>query len=282
MTLLLLKRVKYYFLIIFLVILSLKGNLFSQTHTPKYPSGEVCTDGLDVLKSTGAQYSENISLAGRWSEEGEYGTICIVNDLAYYQNGIFLEIANILNPTNPMVLSSTSLPSAATDIIVKGKYAYIAAGSDGLLIYEISDPRSPEMVYAFSFDWKATRIYLNGDRIIDISDPENPIQAGIYDNGQSFIYFDLSGEYIYASGNGLVVLKYDPDVNGNEPDNEIEADFILHHNFPNPFNPTTYISFNNSEQSNVTLKIYNITGQYIKTLHTGISDEDNTDSNGMG
>lgn len=40
-------------------------------------------------------------------------------------------------------------------------------------------------------------------------------------------------------------------------------------NYPNPFNPSTTISFNTTTASPVSVKIYNIKGQLVKTLHRG-------------
>jgi flagellar hook assembly protein FlgD len=42
--------------------------------------------------------------------------------------------------------------------------------------------------------------------------------------------------------------------------------FALDQNRPNPFNPTTTISYTIPEKANVSLKIYNNVGQLVKTL----------------
>ncbi|MBI1932092.1 MAG: T9SS type A sorting domain-containing protein [Ignavibacteriales bacterium] len=42
--------------------------------------------------------------------------------------------------------------------------------------------------------------------------------------------------------------------------------YALNQNFPNPFNPETKISYSIAENSNVTLKVYNILGSEIATL----------------
>jgi len=46
----------------------------------------------------------------------------------------------------------------------------------------------------------------------------------------------------------------------------VPNEFALHENYPNPFNPTTQIRFDLPEMSNVTLTIYNMIGQKIKSF----------------
>jgi len=57
------------------------------------------------------------------------------------------------------------------------------------------------------------------------------------------------------------------------PDPYSESDVVmglhnatLHQNYPNPFNPSTQIAFNLSRTAEVTLTIYNVKGQRVKTL----------------
>jgi len=53
--------------------------------------------------------------------------------------------------------------------------------------------------------------------------------------------------------------------------NGIADNFSLEQNFPNPFNPSTTITYSLSVASSVSLKIYNVTGQEVADLFEGIA-----------
>jgi flagellar hook assembly protein FlgD len=52
----------------------------------------------------------------------------------------------------------------------------------------------------------------------------------------------------------------------NEP---LPERFTLDQNFPNPFNPTTEITFTLNQESDITLTIFNMLGQEVKELTSG-------------
>jgi hypothetical protein len=47
----------------------------------------------------------------------------------------------------------------------------------------------------------------------------------------------------------------------------IPVEFALHENYPNPFNPTTTLRFDLPEVSDITLTIYNMLGQKVRTFN---------------
>lgn len=76
----------------------------------------------------------------------------------------------------------------------------------------------------------------------------------------------IKGKYLYAVGRDGIVVRYDLTLTGmNNNENSVDK-FSLKQNFPNPFNPTTKISYMLSKSSQVTLKIYNLVGQEVVTL----------------
>jgi hypothetical protein len=49
----------------------------------------------------------------------------------------------------------------------------------------------------------------------------------------------------------------------------IPSSFALLQNFPNPFNPDTWLPYKLASDSSVSINIYNVKGQLIRTLHLG-------------
>lgn len=56
---------------------------------------------------------------------------------------------------------------------------------------------------------------------------------------------------------------------GDRPNSGVPATFALHQNFPNPFNPSTSISFDLAKSSSVNLSVYDVNGKLVTTLVNG-------------
>lgn len=129
------------------------------------------------------------------------------------------------------------MPGLNVDVYIEGNYAYIARWDAGL-------------------------------KIIDINDPENPVNAGYYDtSGEARgVYVDSNYVYIADGYDGLYIIQNDLLLSTSEEERVIPSMFYLSQNFPNPFNPATTLKYDLPEASHVTLTIYDITGRTVKIL----------------
>jgi plastocyanin len=111
--------------------------------------------------------------------------------------------------------------------------------------------------------WNANGITSNGGF-------DTPFGGGTVLLTQTGTHYYVCVNHAFLGMKGQIVVNSASDVqtsNNNVPDS-----YNLKQNFPNPFNPSTKISFSLPQKSNVTLKIYNAIGQEIKTLMEGETD----------
>ncbi|MCD6217757.1 hypothetical protein J7L05_07835 [bacterium] len=112
-----------------------------------------------------------------------------------------LEIIDVSNPETPFIAGSIEIFGypCAWSVFVKGDYAYVACGFNGLIIVDVSDPTTPAIVGEVD-GMNATDVYIQGNylylavvsnlMIFDISDPINPIETGVVDVYSSRLTID--------------------------------------------------------------------------------------------
>ncbi|MBN2009820.1 T9SS type A sorting domain-containing protein [candidate division KSB1 bacterium] len=94
--------------------------------------------------------------------------------------------------------------------------------------------------------------------------------VGTYGESQAILEYNMSGIF---TANGIMLLKKQIPTSLHTIDTARRPISIrLDQNYPNPFNPNTTISYQLSDDSDVTLDIYNIAGQRICTLVQGIQN----------
>lgn len=60
--------------------------------------------------------------------------------------------------------------------------------------------------------------------------------------------------------------EYSPEISVKTIEEKLPTQFMLHNNYPNPFNPTTTISYDIIKDDFVEMRIYNIKGQEVENL----------------
>ena len=104
------------------------------------------------------------------------------------------------------------------------------------------------------------------DRLASISSPSGW-------TGSELVTFEISDPDMNAtSDNALITVEPRTEVSGDERTDPLPEEYLLSQNYPNPFNPTTSIQYSVvSDQiihhsPLVTLKIFNLLGQEVRTL----------------
>ncbi|MBL1215592.1 MAG: T9SS type A sorting domain-containing protein [Ignavibacteriae bacterium] len=114
-----------------------------------------------------------------------------------------------------------------------------------------------------------TEIYLNNTSFGDIGPGESKTEQfgfAFYHSCSGLVEFELE-----ISSNGIVYWRdsLTIDLSPTDVENEISnqpKDYVLEQNFPNPFNPTTSISYSIPKQSHVNLKVFDVLGNEIAEI----------------
>ena len=116
--------------------------------------------------------------------------------------------------------------------------------------------------------------YVQGLRIVDISDPTNLVEVGHYDTfGGSglgawgaFPFFASGKVLISDVETGLYVVDFPAGTTGAGRQPFVPGSYRLRQNYPNPFNPSTTIGFDIPSSGQVRLTVFDLLGRNVRTL----------------
>jgi len=185
-------------------------------------------------------------------------TYCVVS-------GSSLNIINVTNPILPVLTATAELAGYGEGLAISGTDVYVAVGSTGMEVFDISDPASPSSVaviaasgsgYAEGINISSPYAYLgNGANvtIFDITTPTAPVITGTFD-GSDWIQDAVGrGNYLYVCEWGVGIEVVD---------------------ISTPSNPTLITTFSNPTNADIT---FDGNFGYIASRGDGLTVIDVTD-----
>jgi hypothetical protein len=165
---------------------------------------------IDISDPTSPTY------AGSYDTPGEARGVAISGDYAYVTDReAGLQVIDISDPTSPTYAGSYDTPDSALGVAISGDYAYVADRDSGLRVIYIAEPvLPPELAGScdtagFSFDVAVAGDYAYvadfavadpGLKVIDITDPTNPVLVGSWDAPDRPRGVAVAGDYAYVAG----------------------------------------------------------------------------------
>ena len=122
--------------------------------TPDYACG-ICVMGDYAYVADGSALQivslQSLSIVKSVTTTTYIGEVDVSNGYACvgYANANTMDIIDVEPPLSAQVISSINTGDSIYDIDISGNYAYIASGSSGLTIVDISPPEAPEVVCDF-------------------------------------------------------------------------------------------------------------------------------------
>ncbi len=159
-----------------------------------------------------------------------------------------ITVWDISDLNHPVKVAKVDDPNAKVhNLDIIGNFAFVSYYTAGFRVYDISTPQNPILVDEFD---------------------TSPLSGEIFAGAFGVFPFTRSGNiFVSDVETGLHIFSFTPPATGVEEENNALPDqFALLNNFPNPFNPSTTIIYQLARPAHVTLTIWNIRGQKIRTL----------------
>lgn len=209
---------------------------------------------------------------------GSTGGVVVRDQIAYIpDHWDILHTIDVSDPNAPLLMGTFSGEGwARKGVVVIDDFAYVSTWDNSIYILNIEDPENPGEVGIYETPGHCLDVFVSdylyvsdfeaGIHVLDIAAPSEPLWFGSYDTPGEARSTTISKEYIFvADVTSLQILKLTP----TGIDDEIRVfprDISILHNYPNPFNSSTIVTYELSQPGFVNLSIYNIAGQKVASL----------------
>jgi len=166
---------------------------------------------VDVSNASHPVQVGNIPLLYIGGSANAISSIVVSGTRAYAVQGKLFRVVDVAVPDSSVSLAViTPTLGYLRSLVISDKYAYVAAGSNGLGIIDISTPTTPTIInildtpgYASGVAKQGSYVYISDHdaiRIVDVSNPNAPIEIGVYQPSNFY-----PGENMAVSGGLLYV-----------------------------------------------------------------------------
>ncbi|MBD3236602.1 MAG: hypothetical protein GF330_07850 [Candidatus Eisenbacteria bacterium] len=192
------------------------GNPSNEIHVSQ-SDGQVHATGAQYFARLGIEEDGGLTTTGLRDFDFGSGAVFGTETIAYVGYAGAVYILDLLLPGFPP--SAIIDTGGVTDLVVRDGYAYVI-NSDRFQVLDVSIPNNPahvsnlpldtslrDIVVSDGYAYLASRI--DGLKVIDISDPENPFEAGTYTDVFAITWqTKVAGSHAYLahSANGLTIL----------------------------------------------------------------------------
>jgi hypothetical protein len=198
-----------------------------------------------------------------------------------------MHVFDITAPSVPRPIGSYATQGNATGVTLAGKRAYLLDSGVGVRVLDVSEPRQPRLhgVYendALPIDAQVGRnyLYLLDSESVQVIDTRTLAVTSRFRELRFPSELKLTGTALYiADLYQLRIFRVHPDGYSLAVEETMPSDWVpdivkstavnrLGQNFPNPFNPETWIPYQLASNVNVSLYIYDAQGRriYAKSL----------------
>jgi len=183
---------------------------------------------LFAFPLTGNAVEFDLELVSSWPV-GECAAVDNFGDIVYFSSGKFLRRVDFTNPASPVEQGHVAVASPIKEIVVLGRYAYVACGDKGLYIVDFLDINFPVVVgHVQTFDAvdvAVSGIYAyvadrpGGIRAVNVADPANPVIAGNFQTEYDPVSVAVENNYLFIAETKKGIRS----INVSDPVNMVES-----------------------------------------------------------